>query len=109
VKGKMSEVNTCYEAAVKDNKGEDIVGTLNVAMVISAEGKITESKVKDTNTKAPKLDQCVVDKVKGWTFPKPTPAGAVAIIYRFVFDPKKSADKQGGGPSKQPVDHSGAK
>jgi TonB family protein len=90
VKAKMPEVNTCYEAAMKDLKKDDpITGTVNVAFVISAEGKITESKVKDTTTKAPKLDQCIVDHVKSWVFPKPNPAGEVAIIYPFVFEPKK--------------------
>jgi len=88
VKAKMPEVNGCYDAAMKDN-AEEINGTVNVAMVISADGKITESKVKDTTTKAPKLDQCIVEKVKTWTFPKPNPAGEVAIIYPFVFEPKK--------------------
>jgi hypothetical protein len=97
VKGKMADVNGCWEAEMKAEKkdAEDpIHGTVNVAMVISAEGKITESKVKDSNTKAPKMDQCIADKIKTWVFPKPSPAGEVAIIYPFVIEPKTAKDKK---------------
>ncbi|MGZ7011360.1 MAG: AgmX/PglI C-terminal domain-containing protein, partial [Ilumatobacteraceae bacterium] len=89
ITGKMPEVKACYDAALKEKK-DDIAGTVNVAMVISAEGKITEAKVNNTTTNTPKLDQCIVDHLKAWVFPKPNPPGEVAIIYPFIFDPKKS-------------------
>jgi TonB family protein len=88
VKAKMPEVKACYDAALKEKK-DDISGKVNVAMVISADGKITEAKVNDTTTNTPKLDQCIIDHLKTWEFPKPNPPGEVAIIYPFVFDAKQ--------------------
>jgi TonB family protein len=95
VNGKKDEVKACYDAALKEKK-DDINGTVNVAMVISAEGKITEAKVNNTTTNTPKLDQCILDHLKTWTFPKPNPPGEVAIIYPFVFSSGKEKGDKGG-------------
>jgi TonB family protein len=83
VKAHQSDLDECLKAG-RSETNTDVAGTVRVAMVISPAGVITEAKVHDSNTKSGKLDECVVKKLKGWTFPKPT-GGEAAVVYPFVF------------------------
>jgi outer membrane biosynthesis protein TonB len=96
VKSHLPELEECM-AEGKAEINREVTGTVNVAMVISPAGAISEAKVHDSNTQSKKLDECVVKKLKGWSFPKPT-GGEAAVIYPFVFSrDRKTTDG--------PVDH----
>jgi hypothetical protein len=87
------DIKTCYDEAVKAKPG--LAGTVKVAFVIAPTGKVSEAKVDNSTTKWGPLDQCLVGKLKSWTFPKPEGNGEVAIMYPFIFeDPKAADDKQ---------------
>jgi TonB family protein len=86
VHAKLAEVQACYDDAQEENP--KLAGTVQVGMVISPEGKVTESKVLSSDTKSTKLDECVVKKTKSWLFPKPTGGGEAAVSYPFTFAQK---------------------
>jgi TonB family protein len=87
VHGKLAEVQACYDDAQEDNP--KLAGTVQVGLVISPDGKVTEAKVLSSDTKSTKLDDCVVKKTKGWLFPKPTGGGEAAVSYPFTFAQKR--------------------
>ena len=88
VHGKQAEVDACYAEARKEKA--DLVGVVRVALVISALGVVTESKMHENTTGSAKLESCLVTHSKTWQFPKPAGNGEAAIIYPFIFvDSKK--------------------
>ncbi len=82
VQSKVKEVKACFDA---NHVKETPAGIIEVAVVVSAAGAVKEATVKSSTMKAPKLDQCVVDRLKTWTFPKPEGNGEAAFVYPFAF------------------------
>jgi len=82
VKSKVKEVKACFDA---NHVKETPAGVIEVAVVVSAAGVVKEATVKSSTMKAPKLDQCVVERLKTWTFPKPEGNGEAAFVYPFAF------------------------
>jgi|GEM_PF-2975074 len=82
VKPKLSEVKACFDA---NHVKETPAGIIEVAVVVSAAGAVKEATVKSSTMKAPKLDQCIVERLKTWAFPKPEGNGEAAFVYPFAF------------------------
>lgn len=83
VKVKTPEVQECLHAALQEKA--DTSGVLELGIVVSVEGAVTEVNVLSTGTKAPKLDACIVAKVQKWKFPKPQ-GGEAAFRYPFKLN-----------------------
>lgn len=86
VQGKMAEVQACLGEAVKEKA--DVTGVAELGIVVSPAGKVIEVSILKSSTQAPKLDACIVAKVKTWPFPKPHGNGEAAFRYPFKFNVK---------------------
>jgi TonB family protein len=80
------DVQACLTEEKKDKP--DVSGTAELGIVVSPAGKVTDVKVLSTDTKAPKLDACIVGKVKAWAFPKPQGGGEASFRYPFKLNLK---------------------
>ena len=78
----LDEVKKCYETQLEKNKS--LAGRVVVHVVIGADGKVTESRIEETSLHSPAGEQCIVDAVHGWEFPKPR-GGKVVVSYPFVL------------------------
>lgn len=81
VKDHLKDVHSCYQSRLRMNP--KLMGKLVLEWEIWNNGAAHEIEVKKSVD--PKLDMCIVDKVKTWQFPLP-PKGMVGRIeYPFVF------------------------
>lgn len=86
ITGKMEEVKVCLAAAVKEKA--DVAGVADLGIVVSPAGAVTEVTVLKSTTAAPKLDACIVARVKTWQFPKPQGGGEASFRYPFKLNVK---------------------
>jgi TonB family protein len=87
VQSHLKEVQECYNAGLKEKS--ELAGTIQMGIVVSPEGKVTEAKPQKSDTGLPSFDTCITKKVSTWTFPKPEGGGEAAFLYPFQFSPKK--------------------
>jgi outer membrane biosynthesis protein TonB len=79
----MSEIRYCYEAAML--RSPDVEGRLGVKFVINGAGVVKTTRVGESSLSDTKLDNCVIDRLARWKFPKPLGGVDVAVSYPFVF------------------------
>lgn len=77
----MAEVRRCYETALA--KDPALQGRVLVRFVISAEGDVLESQVKESTLGDPTAEGCIAGAVRGWTFPRGP--GKIIVVYPFAF------------------------
>ena len=66
----MDDIGECYGTANAANP--ELKGEMNTMFTIDADGKVAEFKVQEGSTLNDEgLTQCIVEKSKGWQFPKP--------------------------------------
>lgn len=94
----IGEVKHCYELELEKN--QDLAGRVMVNFTISAEGKVTESKIDKTTLRNEAAEKCIVEAVRTWEFPKPK-GGIVTVTYPFLLaasgddaDKAKAANKK---------------
>jgi hypothetical protein len=83
VRAHWNEVRYCYEAAsLRDSA---IQGTVNVRFNVGVNGSVTTAGVGSSTVDNSRVQTCIVGKLKGWKFPRPTGGKAVAVVYPFKF------------------------
>jgi hypothetical protein len=83
VESHVNDVQTCYAQILNDEPQSQ--GQIIVQWTIGAGGKVVDAGIKSTELHSPKLEDCIVAKVKTWTFPAP-PTGQLQVIsYPFLF------------------------
>ena len=78
-----AQIRYCYEKELVRTPG--IFGKVNVEWVITAEGSVRTSKVKESTLSNKEVGRCVASKIRTWKFPKPKGGGIVIVRYPFVF------------------------
>jgi len=86
ITSKLDEVKKCLAAAVKENA--EVAGVADLGIVVSPAGAVTEVTILKSTTSAPKLDACIVARVKTWPFPKPQGGGEASFRYPFKLNVK---------------------
>ena len=56
-----------------------------VRFVIGDDGKVIQSEVKKSTLADPKVESCMLLKIRNWKFPRPPGGGIVDVTYPFVF------------------------
>jgi TonB family protein len=79
----MNEVKYCYDQELVRNKG--LEGRVSVRFVISGAGQVISSLVQSTTMNNLRVESCVLNAVKRWSFPKPDNAGIAIVSYPFNF------------------------
>lgn len=107
IKQHIGEVRLCYETELAKNL--ELAGQVTVSFTISAEGKVSEPKVKSSTLNSPAAEKCITDAVGVWEFPKPK-RGTVAVEYPFVLVAAEPEADKSGPPNKgeQSAEEAGA-
>lgn len=76
-------IQNCYNLAL--NRSPDLYGKLVIQWQIGEKGRVLSAKVKEDNLGNPAVGQCLIERLKTWTFPDP-PSDVIAdVVYPFVF------------------------
>jgi TonB family protein len=76
-------ITHCYETARATHPRA--AGTIRVRFTIGTDGHVTAATTAQDEPAVPSLTTCVLDAVRGWTFPVPPSGQASEVVYPFVF------------------------
>jgi outer membrane biosynthesis protein TonB len=79
----LSEIRYCYETALL--RTPDLEGKLTAAFVIGGSGLVKTANAQASTLPDPRLDDCILRRLKSWRFPKPKGGIDVPVTYPFVF------------------------
>jgi TonB family protein len=79
----INEVKYCYETEL--TKKADLGGRVSVQFTIAATGQVIASVLQSSTMGNIRVENCVVQAVRRWEFPKPLGGGIVIVSYPFNF------------------------
>jgi hypothetical protein len=79
----INEVRFCYEQEL--NSRPDLQGRIAVKFIISPTGAVQTAAVDKSDMGNAKVEQCIAQSVRRWTFPAPEGGGIVVVTYPFVL------------------------
>jgi TonB family protein len=79
----INEVKYCYETEL--TKKADLSGRVAVQFTIAATGQVIASVLQSSTMGNIRVENCVVQAVRRWEFPKPMGGGIVIVSYPFNF------------------------
>jgi TonB family protein len=86
----INEVKYCYETELV--KKADLSGRVSVQFTIAATGQVIASVLQSSTMGNIRVENCVVQAVRRWEFPKPMGGGIVIVSYPFNFTAGSSGD-----------------
>jgi TonB family protein len=81
----INEVKYCYEQEL--TKKPDLGGRISVQFTIAASGQVIASVLQQSSMGNARVENCTVQAVRRWEFPKPLGGGIVIVSYPFVLTP----------------------
>ena len=81
----INEVKFCYEQEL--TKKPNLGGRIMVQFTIAASGQVIASVLQNSTMGSAKVENCTVQAVRRWEFPKPLGGGIVIVSYPFVLTP----------------------
>ena len=81
----INEVKYCYEQEL--TKKPELGGRIMVQFTIAASGQVIASVLQNSTMGNPRVENCTVQAVRRWEFPKPLGGGIVIVSYPFVLTP----------------------
>jgi TonB family protein len=81
----INEIKYCYEQEL--TKKPDLGGRIMVQFTIAASGQVIASVLQNSTMGNARVENCTVQAVKRWEFPKPLGGGIVIVSYPFVLTP----------------------
>src|SRR5579871_3552510 len=81
----INEVKYCYEQEL--TKKPDLGGRIMVQFTIGASGQVIASVLQNSTMGNARVENCTVQAVRRWEFPKPLGGGIVIVSYPFVLTP----------------------
>lgn len=85
VRRHLNELRYCYERTLAQNP--DVQGEITIQFVISATGTVPRASTRDVEAGLEPVAACFAQTTRRWTFPSPTNAGVVVVIYPFALSP----------------------
>ena len=85
----INEVKYCYEQEL--TRKPELGGRVAVQFTIAATGQVIASVLQNSTMGNPRVENCVVQAVRRWEFPKPLGGGIVIVSYPFSFTPAGGA------------------
>ncbi|MCX7808562.1 MAG: TonB family protein, partial [Deltaproteobacteria bacterium] len=80
----INEVRFCYEQELHTRP--DLAGRVAVQFLISPTGSVANAQVASTSLNNERVENCIVQAVRRWTFPAPDGGGAVLVTYPFLLE-----------------------
>ncbi len=53
--------------------------------MILGTGRVGEVVIRDSTMRNPKVERCMINRIRTWQFPAPAGGGVVEVNYPFVF------------------------
>ncbi len=85
VRRHMNEIKYCYEQELL--KKPELGGRVAVQWTISASGQVVSSVLSSSTLSNARAENCIVQAVRRWEFPKPLGGGIVIVTYPFMLTP----------------------
>ena len=76
------ELQLCFELALRKNR--NLRGSIELTWLLDTRGRISDLKVANSTIRNRAMQQCVLQKVSRWKFPRPR-KGSIEITYPFHF------------------------
>ena len=84
VKANIQQIQACYETQLA--KKPSLAGKVIIQWIIDEEGAVTTAVTTDSTLNSSATEDCLVQLVSKWRFPKPD-GGTVVVKYPFIFSP----------------------
>ncbi|HLK88280.1 MAG TPA: TonB family protein [Polyangia bacterium] len=81
----VNEVKYCYEQELAQRP--DLGGRIMVQFTIAASGQVIASMLQNSTMGNARVENCTVQAVRRWEFPKPIGGGIAIVSYPFVLTP----------------------
>ena len=81
-----NEVKYCYETELF--RSPALEGRLAVQFTIGNEGRVISSVLQSSTMDNVRVENCVVQAVRHWEFPRPAGGGIALVSYPFTFIPR---------------------
>jgi TonB family protein len=81
----IDDVKACYELELASRPV--LGGRVTVQFTIAATGQVVASVLQASTLGSPRVENCIVQTVRRWEFPKPLGGGIVIVSYPFVLTP----------------------
>ncbi len=85
----VNEVRFCYEQELSARP--DLAGTVTVQFVISPAGTVQSANLQTTTLQNPRVEGCITQAVRRWSFPAPDGGGTVSVSYPFILNSGRGA------------------
>ncbi|UJR84828.1 AgmX/PglI C-terminal domain-containing protein [Sandaracinus amylolyticus] len=95
VRRHLNEVRYCYEQELAQRP--DLMGRVTIGFVIGSSGAVQGSGVTSSSLGNPRVEGCIAQAVRRWTFPSPTGGGVVTVTYPITLE--------ASGGSSAPIQH----
>lgn len=83
IRQQLGGIRWCYQTVAQK---KDVEGKLVVSFIVSADGTVLKAWLESSEIGVPEMEQCVIGKVRAFTFPKPEDGGTVTVKgYPFYF------------------------
>lgn len=79
----INEVRFCYEQEL--NQRPDLEGRVTIGFIISPTGAVQSANVANSTMSNQRVESCIADAVRRWTFPAPEGGGIVVVNYPFML------------------------
>lgn len=81
IESHYAQVKHCFERARR--RIEDADGEMVLSIAIGVAGTVTEANISQSSIEQPKLESCLVQHARLWTFPKPRAPMLLSYTYKF--------------------------
>ncbi|MBS1986231.1 MAG: AgmX/PglI C-terminal domain-containing protein [Bdellovibrionales bacterium] len=81
----LDEVRACYERGLEAHPG--LEGQIDTTFEISGTGKLNYARVTRSTLGSPQVEQCIVQRMLTWNFPKPVGGVNMKVNYPFMLRP----------------------
>ncbi|MEM6962478.1 MAG: AgmX/PglI C-terminal domain-containing protein, partial [Myxococcota bacterium] len=79
----LNEVRFCYEQEL--NARPDLEGRVTVTFIIAPTGGVQTAVVNNSQLGSARVEGCIANAVRRWTFPAPEGGGIVRVNYPFML------------------------
>jgi Ca-activated chloride channel family protein len=101
VRRHINEVRFCYEQELAQRP--DLSGRVTMSFIVSATGSVQTASVMSTTLNNSRVESCVSQAVRRWTFPAPDGGGVVGVNYPFTFGSGEGGPETVGAPAAPPA------
>ena len=85
VRRHINEVKYCYEQEL--TRRPELGGRITVQFTIAASGQVMATQLQSSTVGNERVENCTVQAVRRWEFPKPLGGGIATVSYPFVLAP----------------------